>query len=175
MARERTGASSFDELAVGLSSGTLSRGKALKLLGAALVGGTLASIPGIAWAKPHKPAGAKCNHDHQCASGNCSSSGTCAAACVSDGGACTADGECCSGQCEDTRVGRVCTAAGPICPPGCPGLPQCACDTDLITGDPVCIGPVVALRPGDCTACLEGEVCVEAGFPGFVGCSPPCP
>src|SRR5215212_7943565 len=70
MARRRTGASSFDELAVGLSSGTLSRGKALKLLGAALVGGTLASIPGIALAKP-KPEGAKCNHNHQCASGQC--------------------------------------------------------------------------------------------------------
>ena len=39
-ARER----SFDELAVGLSSGKLSRGKALKLMGAALVGGTLASL-----------------------------------------------------------------------------------------------------------------------------------
>jgi hypothetical protein len=137
MARRRTGASSFDELAVGLSSGTLSRGKALKLLGAALVGGTLASIPGIALAKP-KPEGAKCNHNHQCASGQCVE--------------------------LPERGVRVCAAAGPICPPGCPGLPQCACDTDLITGDPVCISPVVALRPGDCTACLEGEVCVEGGL-----------
>ena len=43
-----TGASSFDELAVGLSSGTLSRGKALRLMGAALVGSALASVPGVA-------------------------------------------------------------------------------------------------------------------------------
>ena len=43
---------SLDELAKGLATGTLSRGKALRLMGAALVGGTLASIPGIAWAKP---------------------------------------------------------------------------------------------------------------------------
>ena len=42
MARETT-ESSFDELAIGLSSGTLSRGKALRLMGAALVGGTLGS------------------------------------------------------------------------------------------------------------------------------------
>ena len=56
MARDK-GASSFDELAIGLSNGTLSRGKALRLMGAALVGGALASIPGIAWAKP-KPADA---------------------------------------------------------------------------------------------------------------------
>ena len=45
-ARER----SFDELARGLASGSISRGKALKLMGAALLGGTLASFPGGAWA-----------------------------------------------------------------------------------------------------------------------------
>lgn len=41
---------SVDELAKGLASGTLSRRKALRLLGAALVGGALASIPRVAWA-----------------------------------------------------------------------------------------------------------------------------
>jgi hypothetical protein len=50
MARETGASSSLDELAVGLASGTLSRGKALKLMGAALVGGALASFPGAAWA-----------------------------------------------------------------------------------------------------------------------------
>jgi hypothetical protein len=48
MARERTGASSFDELAVGLSSGDLSRREALKWLGAALLGGALAFTPKVA-------------------------------------------------------------------------------------------------------------------------------
>ena len=43
-ARER----SFDELASGLASGTLSRDKALRLMGAAVVGGVLASIPRVA-------------------------------------------------------------------------------------------------------------------------------
>ena len=47
-ARER----SFDELASELASGTLSRGKALRLIGAALVGGVLASLPGRAQAAP---------------------------------------------------------------------------------------------------------------------------
>jgi hypothetical protein len=42
MATETT-ESSFDELTRGLASGTLSRGRALKLMGAALLGGTLAS------------------------------------------------------------------------------------------------------------------------------------
>jgi hypothetical protein len=49
---KEAGERSFDELASGLASGTLSRGRALKLMGAALVGGVLASIPGIAQADP---------------------------------------------------------------------------------------------------------------------------
>jgi hypothetical protein len=44
------GEHSFDELARGLASGTLSRRKALRLMGAALVGSALASIPGVALA-----------------------------------------------------------------------------------------------------------------------------
>jgi len=50
---EQTRERSFDELAKGLASGTLSRGKALRLMGAALLGGALASLPGGAWAS-HK-------------------------------------------------------------------------------------------------------------------------
>jgi hypothetical protein len=42
--------SSLDELAKALASGTLSRRKALRLMGGALLGGALASIPGVAWA-----------------------------------------------------------------------------------------------------------------------------
>ena len=46
-ARER----SFDELARGLASGEVSRSKALRLMGAALVGGALASVPRVAAAQ----------------------------------------------------------------------------------------------------------------------------
>jgi hypothetical protein len=42
---------SFAELAKGLASGNFSRGKALRIMGAALVGGALASFPGAAWSK----------------------------------------------------------------------------------------------------------------------------
>src|SRR5918994_6443768 len=108
---------SFDELTRGLADGTRSRGKALRLMGAALVGGALASITGIAWAKP-KPAGAKCNHNHQCASGNCSSSGTCAPAvtltlltCLCNDG--TVFTDCVSVDC-DLVAGRLCAA---VCEP----------------------------------------------------------
>src|SRR3712207_3314940 len=42
--------SSFDELARGLATGTISRRKALRLMSGLLVGGALGSIPGIALA-----------------------------------------------------------------------------------------------------------------------------
>ncbi len=44
---EETNGRSFDELAKGLASGEVSRRKALRLMGAALAGGTLASLVGI--------------------------------------------------------------------------------------------------------------------------------
>src|SRR5918998_3560526 len=73
MARETT-ESSFDDLARGLASGTLSRGRALRLMGAALVGGTLASLGiGEAAAAPGgcKRDGKKCKDSSQCCSLNC--------------------------------------------------------------------------------------------------------
>ena len=140
---------SFDELARGLASGTLSRGKALRLMGAALVGGALASTPGIAWAKPNKPAGAKCNHDKQCASGHC----------------------------VDSGVGRVCTAPGPICTPLCPA--NCSCEsapdgTTTCVGCPP--EQLCRTRLADnCGQCTSAEVCVAgASGAGFVGCAPAC-
>ena len=48
---EGTKGRSFDALAKGLASGDVSRGKALKLMGAALFGGAFASIPGAALAQ----------------------------------------------------------------------------------------------------------------------------
>jgi stigma-specific protein Stig1 len=42
---------SFDELAKGLASGEVSRGKALRLMGAALVAGALGAMPGVAFAR----------------------------------------------------------------------------------------------------------------------------
>jgi hypothetical protein len=135
---------SFDELTRGLASGTLSRGKALRLMGAALVGGALASIPGIAWAKP-KPAGAKCNHNHQCASGQCG-----------------VDGRCLGG-------GPICT---PSCPANCSCA--LAADGTTICTNTFGLIRFVPLEEGGCGLCVSGEVCV-AGPPGFVGCTPACP
>src|SRR5918998_4175326 len=101
-ARER----SFDDLARGLASGEVSRGKALRLMGAALVGGSLASLGlgGVAAADDVcKPVNKKCRKNAHCCSGNCSSGRCTAAACVSNGGGCTSRGassECCSEYCS---------------------------------------------------------------------------
>jgi hypothetical protein len=70
----------FDELARGLADGTLTRGKALRLMGSALVGGTLASLGiGEAGADPPgcKRLGKNCTRDTQCCGNLVCPSGTC--------------------------------------------------------------------------------------------------
>jgi hypothetical protein len=70
----------FDELARGLADGTLTRGRALRLMGAALVGGTLASL-GIREAGADAPgckrAGKNCTRTDQCCGNLVCLSGTC--------------------------------------------------------------------------------------------------
>ena len=95
----------FDELARGLASGSISRGRALRLMGAALVGGALASVGiGEAGADPIgcKRNGKACKKDTQCCSGFCGEGGTCA--CKPYSSACTNNGECCSGFCNQFGV-----------------------------------------------------------------------
>src|SRR3954453_21543295 len=101
----------FDELARRMASGAMPRGQALKLVGGALLGGLLASIPGAALAKKKhsrtasaaakKPS--KCNKDKKCPSGESCCSGTCTNLqtdtnnCGSCGHACASGEGCCSG------------------------------------------------------------------------------
>jgi hypothetical protein len=104
---------SFDELAKGLASGDLTRGKALRLMGAALLGGTLASVPGIAVAasKP-RPNGRKCKTNIQCVSSNCQD-GVCQAQ------PCQAGETNCNGQCVDTQADEAnCGSCGSPCGAG---------------------------------------------------------
>src|SRR5215216_1744192 len=70
----------FDELARGLADGSLTRGRALRLMGAALVGGSLASLGiGEAGADPPgcKRIGKHCTRDPQCCGSLVCVSGTC--------------------------------------------------------------------------------------------------
>jgi hypothetical protein len=153
----------FDDLARGLADGTLTRGKALRLMGAALVGGALGSVGIGAEASADnlcKPNGKKCNKANQCCSGNCSG-GTCQArttttttttststttssttsttttpGCIPDESICSTNGQCCSGYC-----------AGGTCAP-------CPADR-VVLSNGSCVKPC-----GDFTDCAGCENCV---------------
>jgi hypothetical protein len=141
-ARER----SFDELARGLASGGLSRRRALKLMGAALVGSALASL-GIGEAAADAPGckrnGKKCRKNHQCCSGNCV--GRTCSACPS-GRVLLSNGTC----------ALPCGAGLPPCPDcSSVGRPTCA---SADTGGIFCSGDRAGLcAPGG--GCPTGQFC----------------
>jgi hypothetical protein len=149
---------SFDELTRGLASGSLSRGKALRLMGAALVGGTLASL-GIGEAAADdecKPTGKKCRKNQQCCSGNCSKSGTSrfgTCACQENGGTCSSGTQCCSGNC----VSGTCAA----CPSGTmPCGTQCCQTTgETCVNGECCPNARVCTIGTSVTCCPEGQEC----------------
>jgi hypothetical protein len=146
----------FDELASGLASGSISRGRALRLMGAALVGGTLASL-GIGEAAADdecKPVNKKCRKNHQCCSLNCEGGKCAAAACTSDGGTCSTGGTpCCSGNCSN----------GFCCPTGYVGLSNGTCAKPCTKGGDDC--------PGCAALCAEDVDGVSGCSSGFVRCS----
>src|SRR5215212_9242743 len=88
MMTEETSGRYFDELTRGLASGDISRRKALGLLGAALVGGALASIPGMAQAAPPDP----------CAEANCEAFGETCCATARSARCCPPSYVCCRGS-----------------------------------------------------------------------------
>jgi hypothetical protein len=141
MARE-TAESSFDELARGLASGSISRGRALRLMGAALVGGTLASVGfgGVAVADDGcKPTAKKCNKNAQCCSGKCS------------GGKCAA---CATGQvlCNGNCVSTSCPQGQIFDPSSCACVAQCISDSSRIcsTTSDCCPGGICNEVTGEC-------------------------
>jgi hypothetical protein len=164
----------FDDLARGLADGSLTRGKALRLMGAAVVGSTLGSfgIGGVALADDEcKPTGKKCRKNKQCCSGNCEG-GTCAAACGSNGATCTEGTQCCSGFCKGGMCVESCIPPNAIpCDTGgagvCPPQPGCGgCVPEHSTG----VGYCASLRPTlGCTTscdCPTGQFCSQFSSTG---------
>ena len=169
---------SVDELAKGLASGTLSRRRALKMLGATLFGGVLASIPGVALAaKPQTSPGPRCSPEcpegYTCTPPPQGGSGVrgkpLQRCCPADpqGDCCFSEdfcsnGECCSaGQC--TSNGECCV--GEIMPNG-----EC-CEGGVMFNGECCPSPMNYCRNVYCdeSGCVECEVCCPAG----VQCVPP--
>ena len=144
---------SFDELATEMASGTLSRRRALRLMGAALVGGTLASL-GIGEAAADPPGckrnGKHCTRGTQCCSGNCV-----------------------NGTCSACPAGRVELSNGTCALPCGVGLPRCPTCGEVSScapadaGGTFCRGDRVGLcAPGG--GCPTGQICF--GGACFVAC-----
>jgi len=169
----------FDDLARGLADGSITRGKALRLMGAAVVGGTLGSLGtgGVAGAAPKcKPAGKHCKRDTQCCSGNCSG-GICAS-CPAGQELCN-NGSCASTSCSQGHIFSPFTCSCiPQCIPDCPF--GCFCEdlgdgSGQVCGD--CFTGPCFTPPGGVGSCAEctGDtpVCVRRE-PGILICVRRC-
>jgi hypothetical protein len=161
---------SFDELAKGLATGTLSRGKAIRWMGGALLGAALASVPGVAWADDCRRLGRECRRDSQCCSKNCIRRGDdkvcgcpegqsrCNDRCVNLDRNENHCGECFH-RCDQGQecVRGECQGGEPICNPPCPAGEEC---TEGVQGTPPFCQPIC--NP----PCLEGCECERSGDPG---------
>jgi hypothetical protein len=152
--------SSLDEVAKELASGTISRGKALRWMGGALVGAALASVPEVAWAAP---------------GGN----SACAPFCNQlppgpERGECTSQGAMGEGPCYSCTPG---IGPGPnFVPPECSGgefNPEtCECEVACPTGTTLCGGTCVPNCPSVQT--LNTSTCECECDGGFVACGATC-
>jgi hypothetical protein len=107
MAREE---SFFDELARGLADGSITRGKALRLMGGALVGAALASVPGVAWAND------RCSEGQTRCGDRCVNLKTNERHCGSCRNRCGSTQTCCGGRCVNLkRSERHCGSCGNRC------------------------------------------------------------
>ena len=150
---------SLDELAKGLATGTLSRGKAIRWMGGALLGAALASVPGMAWADDCRGLGRECRRDSQCCSRNCVRRGD-DKVCGCPEGQTRCGDRCVNRQRNERHCGE--------CFNRCPSGQECV-GGECQGGEPICNPP-----------CPEGEVCVQSPVPGTVPfcdpvCTPSCP
>ena len=139
--RHPMGASYFDVLAKGLANGTLSRRRALKLLGASFVSTLLLPlVPGVAMAAPTCPSSgpgcsAFCRHTGgftcvclKLANGN--------SKCVFPvcGRTCKKNSDCPSGSVCSTTAKKCCNSSKPVCVPKCNTSTSGAAETTTQSG-----------------------------------------
>src|SRR5215212_9603033 len=147
----------FDELARGLADGTLTRGKALRLMGAALVGGTLGSL-GIGEAAGDPPgckrAGKHCTRNDQCCGSLVCVSGTCQTQTTTP-----------TPTTSTTATPTSCTPGSDICERGVCGPVEALCSCVPTTeGQTACV--VGSCEGGSCNSsvdCPGSSICVSVG------------
>ena len=171
----------FDDLARGLADGSITRGKALKLMGAAVVGGTLGSlgVGGVAVADEEcKPTGKKCRKNAQCCSGKCEGN-ICVAACPSGqvmcGGSCVSN-SCLTGQTFNTTTCQCeCPSGQEVCGGSCVSS---SCPTGQTLNTSTCQCEAVVCVEGTttgCGTCVSNEpgagnrACICQTLPGGTG------
>ena len=126
---DNTGEQSFDELAKGLANGSISRGRAIKMMGTALLGGVLVSIPGVALADHNAGhgggggggGGGARGGSQGCPSGQVRVKGRCQplGACDQHRDCASPEDLCCNGVCTNVVFDRNnCGACGNVCPEG---------------------------------------------------------
>jgi hypothetical protein len=163
------GEHSFDELARGLANGSVSRRQALRLVGGALVGAALASLPGVAWAA---------DDDDRCSEGLTRCGERCVNLrrnerhCGSCGNRCRSTQTCCRGRCVNLqRNERHCGRCGNRCAEGqecvsgeCQGGQPAECSPDTTCGS--CTTPDGGTQICSCAflAGATGTVCFSGGF-----------
>ena len=142
----------FDDLARGLADGSITRGKALRLMGAAVVGGTLGSL-GIGEASADPPCckrnGKHCTRNTQCCSENGdSTSRTCAAAAGCPAGRVELSNGTCAKLCS---INDDCA--------GCGGDEQCVQGTSISGEELFC-----AVGLGSRAPCMDDSQCTPGEF-----------
>jgi hypothetical protein len=116
----------FDELAREVASGTLSRGRMLRLMGAAFLGGTLASLGiGESAADQCKRNGKVCKKDTQCCSGKCEG-GKCVCPTINCGVG-TLNQNTCTCECTPAAAGDCARNSNPNFQGCCPNLQSFGC------------------------------------------------
>jgi hypothetical protein len=159
---------SFDELTKGLATGAVSRGKALRWMGGALVGAALAAIPGVAWADDYR-----CSEGQTRCGDRCVNLQTNERHCGSCGNRCRSTQTCCKGRCVNLqRNERHCGSCFNQCFEGSEcvgGLCRCPSGTTLCGG--ACVSD----------SCPEGQAfnfstckCELACPSGTVACGGAC-
>ena len=134
---------SLDSLARGLATGTVSRRKALRLLGGALLGGMMASVSGVAWAAPPEGRGRPCprgaikcgdtcctSPEDRCCRGVCTNVVFDRSNCGRCGNECGPEEGCCGERCVPLNTSQNCGCCG--C--GCLENEQCVFVVDPLTG-----------------------------------------
>jgi hypothetical protein len=142
---------SFDDLTRALANGSMSRRRALRLMSSALVGGVLASIPGVALAQNNSGGNSACAHFcNEVLPGETDLRGVCKSAAAHGEGLCP--------QCEADPT-RICDL------PSAPDQLRCCPEGDVCCGTEACCEPGETCcfgqpsTQGQNRCCPQGESC----------------